>query len=67
MACLSHRRYRGVLLWNDVTVDWLSVGSWFGTFSAPGAGLRACGLVRLQFVAQTMWFSMPGVCGSKGE
>lgn len=34
MACLSYIRYHGVLLSNDVTVDCLSVGMWFGTSSA---------------------------------
>ena len=34
---LSHRRYHGVLLWNGVTIDWLSVDTWFGICSAHDA------------------------------
>ena len=67
MACLSHIRYHGVLLWNDVTVDWLCLGTWFGTFSAAGARMRARGLVYPLFVAETTWFGMTDVCNAKGE
>ena len=58
---LSHIRYRGVLLWNDVIVDCLSVDKWFGTCSAPGARMRAHGLVYPLFVALTTWFDMPDI------
>ena len=34
---MSHIRHQGVHLWNEVTIDWLSVGTWFGTFSALGS------------------------------
>ena len=36
MACLSHIRYHGFLLWNEIAVDWLSVAMWFGTCSCLG-------------------------------
>ena len=54
-------------MWNDVTVDWSSVYTWFGTCSAPGARMQARGLVYPLFVAQTMWFGMPDVCSAKVE
>ena len=63
---MSHIRYHDILLRNDGTVDWLSVRTWFGTYSAPGARIWARGLVNPLFVAQTMWFSMPEICGAKG-
>ena len=50
---LSHIRYHGALLWNDIIVDWSSVHMWFGICSAPGARMRARGLVYPLFVAQT--------------
>ena len=34
---LSHIRYHGVLLVIDAAVNWLSLATWFGTFSAAGA------------------------------
>ena len=64
---MSHINCHGVLLWNDVTVVWSSVCAWFGTCSAPGAGMQAHGLVYPLFVVQTMWFGMPNVCSAKGE
>ena len=64
---LSHIRYHDILLQNDVTVDWLSVHTLFGTCCAPGVRMGACGLVYLLFVAQSMWCSMPEVCSAKGE
>ena len=64
---MSHIRYRGVLLWNGVAGHWLSVGTWFGTCCAPGARMRARGLVYQLFVAQTTWFGLPDVCSAKGE
>ena len=64
---MSHIRYHGVLLWNDVTIDWLSVGTWFDTFSAPDVRMWRRGLVYLLFVAQTIWFGMPNVCSTKEE
>ena len=64
---MSYIRCHGVLLWNDVTVDWSSVCTWFGTCSAPGARMLARGLVYPLFVAQTMWFGMCNVCSVKGE
>ena len=36
VACLSHIRYHGVLLAIDAAVNWLSLGTSFGTFSATG-------------------------------
>ena len=43
--------YHGVLLWNFVTVDWLSVDMWFGTGSASGARKRERRLVHALFIA----------------
>ena len=63
---MSHIRYHGVLLWNDVTIDWSSVGMWFGTSSALAAKMQAHGLVHPLFVAQTTWFGMP-VCSMREE
>ena len=54
-------------MWNDVTVHWSSVCTWFGTCSAPGPKMRARGLVYLLFVAQNTWFGMPDVCSAKEE
>ena len=65
MVCLSHIRYYDFLLWNEVTVDWLSVGKWFGTFSALGARMQARELVHPLFVAQTNWFGIPDVYNVK--
>ena len=59
MECLSHIKYRGVLLWNEIAVDWLSVAMWFGASSGLSAGMRTRGLVRPLFVARTTWFGMP--------
>ena len=42
---MSHTRDHGVVLWNCVTVDWLSVGMWFGTYSACGVTMWPHGLV----------------------
>ena len=54
--------YHGILLRNDVAVDWLSVGRWYyGTLSAPGARMRERDLVYLLFVAKTIWFGMPNL------
>ena len=64
---MSHIRYHGVLLWNGVAGDWLSVGMWFGTCCAPGARMRARGLVYQLFVARTTWSGKPDVCCVKGE
>ena len=66
MVCLSHIRYHGVLLWNEITVDWLSVGMSFGIFSSLGERMQAPGLVRSLFVLQTMWFWISNVCNAKG-
>ena len=54
-------------MWNDVTVGWSSVCTWFGACSAPGARMWACSLVYPMFVAQTTWFGMSDVCSAKGE
>ena len=40
---------------------------WFGTCCAPGARMRARGLVYPLFVARTTWFGLPDVCSAKGE
>ena len=64
---MIHIRYHGVLLWNEIIVDWLGVGTWFGTFHSHSARMWACGLVRPLFVVQTTWFGIPNVCDAKGE
>ena len=64
---MSQIRYHGVLLWNDVEVDWLSVCTWFGTRIGPGARMWARGLVYPLFVAQNTWFGMADICSAKGE
>ena len=53
---MSHIRYHGVLLWNDVAVDGLIVGTRFGTFTAPDARIRALALLYPPLVAHTMQF-----------
>ena len=60
MASLSHRRYQGVLLWND-----LSVCTRFGTFSALGARMQAHGFLNPLFEAQIIWSGMLDVCSTK--
>ena len=45
VAYLSHIRYHGVLLWNEITVVWLSVAMWFGTYSCLGTRIQTRGLV----------------------
>ena len=67
VAWLSHIRCHGVLLWNDVTVDWSSLCTWFGICNAPGTRMWARGLLYPLFVAQTTWFGVPKVCSTKGE
>ena len=64
---MSHIRYHGVLLWNGVAGNWLSVGTWFGTCCAPGAKMWVRALIYPLVVAQTTWFGMPAVCSAKGE
>ena len=59
---LSHIRFHGVLLWNEIAVDWLSVAMWFGECSSLSVGMRTRGLVRPLFVAKTTWFCMPDFC-----
>ena len=67
VACLGHIKYRGVLFWNDIAVDWLSVAMWFGTYSCFGARMRTSGLVRLLFVAKFTWFGIPDFCNAEEE
>ena len=64
---MSHIRHYGVLLWNEVTVDWPSVGTWSGIFSAFGVRMQVRGLVHPLFVSQTTWLEIPDVCNAKGE
>ena len=56
---LRHIRYHGVLLWNEIAVDWLSVTKWFGTYSCLGARMRTRGSACPLFVAKTTWFVIP--------
>ena len=53
MAYFSHTRYHGVLSQNEVTVDWLSIGTWFRTTSALGTRRQAHGL------GHPLWFGYP--------
>ena len=66
---MRHFKYHGVLLWNGVAGDWLSlVGyTWFGTRCAPGTIMQVCGLDYPLFVARATWFAMPDVCSAKGK
>ena len=67
VACLSHIRYFGVLLWNEIAGDWLSVAMWFGTCSCLGVRRRTRGLVRPLFVAKTTWIGITDFCKTKEE
>ena len=67
VAFLSHISYHGVLLWNEIAVDWLSVTMWFGACSCLGVGMLSRGLVRLLFVAKTTWFGTPDFCNMEEE
>ena len=67
VACLRHKRYFGVLLWNEIAVDWLSVAMWFGICSCYGARMWRHGLVRPLFVVKTMWFGIPDFCNVEEE
>ena len=67
VECLSHIRYRGVLLWNEIAVDWLSVAMWFGASSCLRAGMQIRGLVRPLSVGKTMWFDIPDFCNAEEE
>ena len=49
-------------MWNDVTVDWSSVYTRFGTCSTLGTRMWGHGLVYPLFVAQITWF-----CSMKEE
>ena len=37
--------YHGVLLWNEIAVDWLSMTMWFGKFSSLDARMGTRGYV----------------------
>ena len=67
VACLRHIRYFGVLLWNEIAVDWLSVAMWFGICSCYGARMWRHSLVRPLFVVKTMWFGIPDFCNVEEE
>ena len=64
---LTHIMYRGVLLWNEIAVDWLSMAMWFGACSCLSTGMRTRGLVRLLFVAKTTWFGIHDFCNAEKE
>ena len=64
---MSHIRHHGVLLWNGVAGDWLSMDMWLGTCCAPGERMRARGLLYPLLVARTTRFGIPAVCSRKGE
>ena len=59
MACLNHIRYHGVLLWNEITGDWLSVAMWFGTYRCLGTTIQTRRLVQSLLLAKTTWFGIP--------
>ena len=67
VACLSHIRYHGVLLWNEIAVDWLNVAMWFGAYSCLSAGMPTRGFIRPLFVAKTTWFGIPDFCNVEEE
>ena len=67
VECLGHIRYHGVLLWNEIAFDWLSVAMGFGASSYLRVGMRIHGLVRPLSVAKTMWFSIPDFCNAEEE
>ena len=64
---MSHIRYHGVLLWNGVAGDWLSMGTWFGTCCVLAQECGPRSLVYPLFVARTTCFGMPDVSSAKGE
>ena len=64
---LSHIRYHGVLLWNEIAVDWLNVAMWFGAYSCRSAGMPTRGFIRPLFVAKTTWFGIPDFCNVEEE
>ena len=61
VACLSHIRYHGVLLWNEIAVDLFSVAMWFGTCSCLAVEMPTRSLLRPLFVAKTTWFGIPAI------
>ena len=65
MECLSYIRYHGVLLWNEIAVDWLSVAMWFGACSCLSVGMRTRGLIHPLFEAKTTWFGIPNFCNAE--
>ena len=67
VACLGHINYRGVFLWNKVTVDWFSAAMWFDTYGCLGGRSLTRGLVRPPFVAKTTWFGIPDFCNAEEE
>ena len=57
---MSHLRYHSVLYWNAVAVNWLSVGTWVNTSSAPDARISVRGLVYPSLLkSQITCFDMP--------
>ena len=58
-------RYHGVLFLNEISVDWLSVGMWLGTFTSLAARMRTRDLLHLLFVAQTTYFGIPNFATQK--
>ena len=64
---LSHIRYHGVLLWNEIAVDWLSVAMWFGACSCLSTGMQTRDLVCPLFVAKAAWFGRPNFGNTEDE
>ena len=54
-------------MWNEIAIDWFIMAMWFGTSSSLSVRMRARGLVRPLFVAQTTWFGVPDLCNAEGE
>ena len=52
---------------DEIAVDWLSVGMWFGKFSSLGTRMWTNGLVHPLFIAQNKWSGIPNFCNAKGE
>ena len=64
---LRNIRYHGILLWNKIALDWLSVTKWFGTYSCLGTRMRTRGSAYPLFVAKTTWFGIPDFCNAEEE
>ena len=64
VACLNHIWYHGVLLRNEIVVEWLNVAMCFSTYSCLGVRMWTRGLVRPLFVLRTTWFYIAHFCNA---